>query len=411
MVAGGVVYVGTDNGRQMNPAFRDQCGVLMAFSAADGTFLWQDVAPRTPNRGLRDFLLPSTTSAPYVEGNRLYYLTADCQLRCLDTHGFSDGVNDGIYQEEIFRGDGAADIVWELDLCARLGVFPHEACNSEVLPVGDLLIVCTSNGQNEGHTRVPSPRAPSLVAVDKRSGEVAWSVIGPGAHVLHGQWCSPVAATLNGRMQVLFGGGDGWLRAYDPACGRELWRFNGNPKDATWRPRPGVFSRGSIIASPVCDGGRVFIAMGEDPSHGDGPSLLHAINPDGEGDRTESGRLWTCRGIGRVVATPVVRDGLLYVADLGGNAYCVDEDTGAIVWKHQTGGEVWGCLLLAADRLYVGNVDGRMTVLRTGRSKDVLAEVEMDAPLYSHPALVGNEMYLATARRLYLIAAGDSPQR
>jgi outer membrane protein assembly factor BamB len=117
-------------------------------------------------------------------------------------------------------------------MCGRLGVFPHEASNSEVLAVGDLLMVSTSNGQNEGHTRVPSPRAPSLIAVDKRSGEVVWRAVGPGEQVLHGQWSSPVAANVNGRIQVLFGGGDGWLRSYDAASGHEVWRFDGNPKDA-----------------------------------------------------------------------------------------------------------------------------------------------------------------------------------
>src|ERR1044072_9680543 len=100
-------------------------------------------------------------------------------------------------------------------MCARLGVFPHEASNSEVLPVGELLMVPTSNGQKEGHTRVPSPRAPSLIAVNKNSGEVIWRAIGAGDQVLHGQWSSPVAANVNGRMQVLFGGGDGRVRAYD----------------------------------------------------------------------------------------------------------------------------------------------------------------------------------------------------
>ena len=110
------------------------------------------LAPRV-KRGLREFLLPSTTSAPHIEGDRLYYVTAECQLRCLDTQGFRDGKNDGPYQEEAFRDEQSADIVWELDLCGRLGVFPHEACNSEVLSAGDLLLVCTSNGQNEGHTR------------------------------------------------------------------------------------------------------------------------------------------------------------------------------------------------------------------------------------------------------------------
>ena len=120
VVAGDAVYVGTDNARQMNPAFQEESGVLMAFRVTDGAFLWQDVAPRV-ERGLREFLLPSTTSAPYVEGNRLYYVTAEGQLRCLDTQ--------------------AADIVWELDMPDRLGVFPHEASNSDVLPVGDLLLV------------------------------------------------------------------------------------------------------------------------------------------------------------------------------------------------------------------------------------------------------------------------------
>jgi len=356
-------------------------------------------------RGLREFLLPSTTSAAYVEGDRVYYLTAECQLRCLDARGLADGINRGTYQDERVKGDGAADIIWELDLCSSLGVFPHEACNSEVTAIGDLLLVCTANGQNEGHTRVPSPRAPSLIAVKKTTGEVVWSANGPGENVLHGQWSSPVIANVNARAQVLFGGGDGWLRAYDSASGRELWRFDGNPQNAPWRPRPGVFSRSSIIASPVYDDGRVFISMGQDPSHGDAPSLLYAVSPNGQQDVTESGKLWTCREIGRVVGTPVVKDGLLYVGDLGGKIYCLDAKTGTVVWKHDTLGAIWGCLALAGERVYVGNVDGNMTVLAAGRRKALLAEIEMDAPLYSRPAVVGDSLYLATARRLYRIAA------
>ena len=60
-------------------------------------------------------------------------------------------------------------------------------------------MVSTSNGQNEGHTRVPSPRAPSLIAVNKHTGEVVWRAIGAGGQVLHGQWSSPVAADVNSR--------------------------------------------------------------------------------------------------------------------------------------------------------------------------------------------------------------------
>jgi outer membrane protein assembly factor BamB/HEAT repeat protein len=439
VVAGDSVYVGTDNARHFNPAIREECGVLMAFRATDGKFLWQDQSPRV-KRGLGEFLLPSTTSAPYVESDRLYYVTAECQLRCLDLRNLRNCASNPRSGEQLCKDRTATTLVWELDMCARLGVFPHEASNSEVLPVGDFLIVCTSNGQNEGHTRVPSPRAPSLIAVDKRSGQVIWQAAGPGADVLHGQWSSPVAASVNGRIQVLFGGGDGWLRAYDAATGRELWRFDGNPKEARYLPRPGVLSRSSIIASPVFADGRVFIAMGQDPLHGDGPSLVHAISPNGLGDVTstttaESGYdcslsysggegqgeeavaskalsrstrsklLWTSHEVGRVIGTPIAQDGLLYVGDLGGTLHCLDTATGAQVWKHETHGAIWGCLLLAGDRLYLGNVDGFMTVLRAGRRKEVLAQIEMDAPLYSHPAAAGDALYLATAHRLYFIAA------
>ncbi|MCM3879677.1 MAG: HEAT repeat domain-containing protein [Vicinamibacterales bacterium] len=403
VVAGDAVYVGTDNARRMNPDYQKDAGVLMAFQAKDGQFLWQDVAPRV-ERGLREFLLPSTTSTPYVEGNRLYYVTAECQLRSLDTQGFRNGANDGAYQDEVFQDNAAADIVWELDMCGRLGVFPHEATRSDVLPVGDLLIVSTSNGLNEGHTRVPSPRAPSLIAVDKHSGDVVWRAIGAGAQVLHGQWSSPVAANVNGRMQVLFGGGDGWLRAYDAASGHEIWRFDGNPKDAPWLPRPGVFSRSFILASPVFAGGRVFVAMGQSPEHGNAPSLIHAISPSGQGDVTTSRLLWTSREVGRVVATPIEKDGLLYVGDVGGMVYCLDATTGTLVWKHDTYGAIWGSFLLAGDRLYVGNEDGTMTILRTGRRKELLGEIEMDGALYSLPSLVGDALWLTTSKGLYLIA-------
>lgn len=404
VVAGETVYVGTDNTRHLNPAIQDEAGVLAAFNAKDGAFLWQDLAPRV-ERGLREFLLPSTTSAPYVDGNRLYYVTAECQLRALDTQGFRDGENDGPFRTEAFQDTTSADIVWELDMCGRLGVFPHEATNSEVLPIGELLIVATSNGQNEGHTRVPAPRAPSLIAVDKRSGDVVWRAGASATEVLHGQWSSPVAADVNGRIQVLFGGGDGWLRSYDAASGHEVWRFDGNPKDARWLPRPGVLSRSSIIASPVFADGRVFVAMGQSPGHGNGPSLVHAINPNGQGDVTASRLLWTSRDVGRVVGTPIVRDGLLYVGDLGGTIHCLDAATGAHVWRHETNEPIWGSLLLAGDRLYVGNEDGGMTVLRVGRRKEVLGQMAMDAPIYSAAAQSGDSLFVVTSTRLYLIAS------
>jgi outer membrane protein assembly factor BamB len=144
--------------------------------------------------------------------------------------------------------------------------------------------------------------------------------------------------------------------------------------------------------------------MGQSPGHGNGPSFVYAISPNGQGDVTKSRVLWASREVGRVVGTPIAKDGLLYVGDLGGTIHCLDAATGALVWSHETNDAIWGSLQLAGGRLYVGGIEGSMTVLRAGRRKEVLATFDMAAPLYSRPAVVGDALYLATARRLHRIA-------
>ena len=213
--------------------------------------------------------------------------------------------------------------------CAHLGVFPHEACNSEVLPVGDLLFVCTSNGRNEGHTRVPSPRAPSLIAVDKRiRARSSGARSAPGENVLHGQWSSPAAArrrrsdagALRRRRRL--------VRAYDAASGRELWRFDGNPKDA-WRPRP-ASSRAARSSRRPLPGRRPGLRR-----HGRRPvARRRAVVPARDQSERPRRRHRQPAPLDLAQRRPRrghagLHDGLLYVGDLGGNVHCVDAATGA----------------------------------------------------------------------------------
>ena len=66
---------------------------------------------------------------------------------------------------------------------------------------------------------------------------------------------------------------------------------------------------------------------------------------------------WTSRKVGRGVGTPIAKDGLLYVGDLGGIVHCLDAATGAHVWTHETNDAIWGSLLLAGDRDITGFVE------------------------------------------------------
>jgi outer membrane protein assembly factor BamB len=404
IVGGGRVFIGAGNEKRYRPGMAEKCGTLLAFDAKDGRFLWQD---HSPNLGRQaDFLLPQTTSSPLLEGDRIYYVTAQCQLRCLDAAGFRDQHNDGPFVDEKDTSKTAADRVWELDIAAALGVFPHEASNCSVIAAGNVLLVCTSNGVDEAHTRVPSPRAPSFIGVDKRTGSVLWTCAGPGSAILHGQWSSPALGKVGDRMLAFFGGGDGWLYALEPQTGRVVWRFDGNGRNAVWRTGSdfaGVVRRNSIIACPLFADGRLYLGLGQDPEHGRGRAALHAIDPNGEGDVSASRRIWTYRDIGRTIATPIARDGLLFAADLNGRVHCIDAKTGRRVWMHDTLAPIWGSLLLLGDHLLVGNEDGILVMLRAGRKKKVVREVEMPSGLHAAPVAFAGTLYVATAAKLYAI--------
>src|SRR5204863_2686209 len=132
-------------------------------------------------------------SSPVVEGQKLWYVSNRCAVVCSTTDG---------------------KILWQLDMMKELDVFPHNLATSSPLIVGDTLFVVTSNGVDEGHINVPSPKAPSFIALDKKTGKVLWQNNMPSAKILqapkgadqeaylrrlqdrgekiiHGQWSNP----------------------------------------------------------------------------------------------------------------------------------------------------------------------------------------------------------------------------
>ena len=58
-------------------------------------------------------------------------------------------------------------------MMGELGVFPHNLSVCSPLVVGDLVFVVTANGVDEKHIDIPRPQAPSFIAVNKKTGEVA----------------------------------------------------------------------------------------------------------------------------------------------------------------------------------------------------------------------------------------------
>jgi outer membrane protein assembly factor BamB len=408
VVSDGRVYVGTNNGGRFRPHSKDDKGCLLCFDAETGELLWQATHDKLSAGEVNDWPEAGIASTPYVDGDRVYYVSNRCELVCADVHGFHDNENDGPFTEERFTEKQDADLIWVLDMIGELGVFPHVLAASSPVGAGDLVFVCTGNGLGEDYeeptAKPPAPDAPSLIAVNKETGKVVWQRNDPGTELLHGQWSSPAYGEIAGTPQVVFGGGDGRCYGFDSRGGALLWKFGLNPKDAVWGRGGRGGTKLNILATPVIYDNKVFLAGGNDPE-GDGPGRLYAIDATLRGDITDSGKVWRVGGVdfGRSVSTVVIADGLLYAADTAGFLYCLDVETGQRHWKYDLEARVWGSPVVVDGKVMLGNVDGELHVLKHGRTLEPLAVNNLRYSINTAPAAANGTLYIATSRRLYAI--------
>ncbi len=407
VISGGRVFVGTNNQAERQPKSRGDKGVIMCFQEAHGKFLWQLTHDKLPAGRVNDWPRQGICSSPVIEGDRLYYVSNRAELVCADVEGFLDGENDGPYTDEQLTDKIDGDIVWMLDMIGELGVFPHNLATCSVVIDGDLIYLVTGNGVDETHINVPSPNAPSFLAVNKKSGEIAWEHVGPAEGVLHGQWSNPAVGTIGGVRQVVFPGGDGRIFGFEAKGGKLLWSFQCNPKDSVWK-LGGLGTRNNIIATPVIHGDRVFVSVGQDPEHGEGQGHLYAIDGTKRGDITDSGAAWHNKEVQRAMSTVAIRAGLLYFCDLAGVFRAIDVKTGKTIWQHDMEAAVWSSPYLVDGKVFMGDEDGDVVVFQAGLEKKVLAETNMESSVYTTPVAANGVLYITSREKLFAIQQGAS---
>src|SRR4026208_109453 len=90
VVAGGMVFVGTNNEAVRDPKQPGDRGVLMAFKEDTGEFLWQQTHEKLSSGRANDWPYQGVAASPAVEGNRLYYTSNRGALWRPDIQGFTD---------------------------------------------------------------------------------------------------------------------------------------------------------------------------------------------------------------------------------------------------------------------------------------------------------------------------------
>lgn len=429
VIASGLVWVGTNNANPRDPRdLRDLPGgqkrpidksVLMCFRESDGKFLWQYASPRL-NDITQDGPSHSMGSTVLIEGERLWLITNRCETVCFDIG-------------PLRRREGLPKEVWKVDMRKDFGVYPHGhlmamGFSPSVAADSERVFAVTGNGVDDGHINLPAPEAPSLICFDKKSGATVWKDTSPGKHILHGQRSSPLVAQIKGRAQVIAGQGDGWLRSFDAASGKLVWKCDLNPKGAT-HEIGGRGTRNEIMATPVVHDGRVYIAPGQDPEHHYGVSYLYCIDPTGDGDvslqlsdgatkgkpNPKSRVVWRYGGplIGkdakrdfifcRTISNATVHDGLVYATDIEGFAYCLDAKTGKLQWEHDLRASCWATPLWVDGKVYMVTEDGDVWIFAHGREKKQLAKIEMNEPIHAGPVFANGVLYVMTNGTLYAI--------
>ncbi len=375
----------------------------MAFRESDGEFMWQITHEKLSAGRVNDWPFQGVASSPAIEGDRLYYVSNRAELICADVKGFHDDENDGPVKDEKFTGKNDGDIVWRYDMIEEVGAHPHNLANCSPVIYGDLILVSTSNGQDESHVNVPSPKAPSMIAVNKKTGQLVWEVNNVGDKILHGQWSSPAVGKIGDVVQVVIGEGDGYVRGYEALTGKLLWSFDTNPKDSVW-PK----TRNEIISTPIIHDNKVYIGNGQDPEHGEGIGHLYCIDATKRGDITKDGQVWHFDKIRRSISTGALHEGLLYYSDFSGFLHCIEASTGKELWQHDLFAAIWGSPMVIDGKVYLGDEDGDVVILQAGREKKLIAEINMGSSVYATPVPANGALFIMNRNQLFALAVGAS---
>lgn len=402
-VADGVVMIGTNNEAMKDPKQPGDRGVLMAFNEESGEFMWQATFEKLSSGRANDWPYQGIASSPTVARGVAYFTSNRGQIIAADVKGFHDGVNNGPYKDEKLTGRTDIDIIWIFDMMEEVGSFPHNLSNCSPAIDGGLLYCSTSNGQDESHVNIPSPKAPSIIAIEIESGKLRWEDNSVGDRILHGQWSTPTVAKIGDGVQVIMAQGDGWVRGFEALKGEKLWEFDLNPKDSVW-PK----TRNEVISTPVVVDGVVYLANGQDPEHGEGVAHAYAIDATKRGDITESGRIWHFDKIRRSISTAAVHDGIAYMADFSGFLHALDAKTGKPFWTHDMFAAMWGSPMYIDGKIYLGDEDGDVVVMQAGRELKVLSEMNMGSSVYSTPVPANGVLFISNRNLLYALAEGAS---
>ncbi len=282
----------------------------------------------------------------------------------------------------VFDLDG--NLLWRRNLQEDHGPYSiwWGHANSPVI-VGDLLIsICIQDSLADIQDH---PSISYVLAHDLQSGKLVWFTQRmTGAEKEHGDaYTTPLLRETNGRVEVIVMGAER-LDAYDSATGSQVWAL------------PGLLGN-RVITSPTIHDDVIYATIGMR-----GPAF--AVKIGGSGLLSQDKILWQYAKNTPDSPSPVVCNGLLFMAADNGIVQCLDIVTGELCWRERMGREFKASPITAENRVYFLDTSGRCTVVEASRDFRPLATNEIPDRMLASPVVSDGNLLLRGRERLYCIA-------
>lgn len=222
----------------------------------------------------------------------------------------------------------------------------------------------------------------SLVALNKKTGEQAWSQRG-----LNLSWNTPLLVDVNNGQELVVSIRSA-LKAFDPAKGTPLWNCTG--------------IHDYVCPSVVAHDGVVFAIGGR-------KNTALAVRAGGKGNVSQSHTLWRINK-GSNVTSPVYHAGHIYWAhESRGSVYCVNGATGDVVYEARLQPPprlIYASPVVADGRLYYVSREKGTYVLAAKPEFELLAHnvISTDKSVFNgSPAVSNGQLLIRSDRALYCI--------
>lgn len=276
--------------------------------------------------------------------------------------------------------------LWEVNLHELYGK-DHlwwDQGTSPVLAGGNLVIAVM---QTEGDSY--------LVSLDPKTGKEVWKTerkFKTGKET-GDSYTTPHVVDVDGFETIITFGAD-HITGHEAKSGKELWRCAGmNPDNkGMWR----------TIASSVYTDGVIVVP------HGRGEWVM-GIKAGGSGDITEKGVLWRKKLPSPDAATPVARDGKVYLfVDRGkkrGLISCLDAKTGNVLWEGtlpKSPSTYYASPILVGSQLCLPREDGVVIIAEVSeKGLGKVTENKMGEAMIASPIVVNDSLILRGEKHLW----------